>query len=60
MAVTGRPVAQVTIGKGLDVAAVDAVFSSNGEDVTLTTIHEDIPEASFLAAAEKFGAAPYR
>jgi YVTN family beta-propeller protein len=47
-AVSGRHVAEVPIGKGPDAAAFDAkrglVFSSNGQDGTLTVIHEDDPE----------------
>lgn len=45
---SGRHVADVSIGQGPDAAAFDAkrglVFSSNGEDGTLTVIHEDDPE----------------
>lgn len=41
----GARVAQIPIGKGPDAAAFDAtrglVFSSNGEDGTLTVIHQD-------------------
>jgi len=41
----GKAVASVPIGKGPDAAAFDAdrglVFSSNGEDGTITVIHED-------------------
>jgi YVTN family beta-propeller protein len=44
-AVSGRHIAEVAIGRGPDAAAFDAarglVFSSNGEDGTLTVIHED-------------------
>ena len=44
---SGRHVAEVAIGKGPDAAAFDAgrglIFSSNGEDGTLTVIHEDDP-----------------
>jgi len=47
-AVSGRHVAQVPIGQGPDAAAFDRerglVFSSNGQDGTLTVIHEDDPE----------------
>ena len=47
-AVSGRHVAEVPIGKGPDAAAFDAkrglVFSSNGQDGTLTMIHEDDPD----------------
>ena len=43
--ISGRQVAQVAIGKGPDAAAFDAksglVFSSNGEDGTLTVVHQD-------------------
>jgi YVTN family beta-propeller protein len=46
--ITGRAVASVPIGKGPDAAAFDAqralVFSSNGEDGTLSVIHEDTPD----------------
>ncbi|MDR3389788.1 MAG: YncE family protein [Rudaea sp.] len=42
---TGKHVASVAIGRGPDAAAFDAgrglVFSSNGQDGTLTVIHED-------------------
>jgi hypothetical protein len=45
---SGRHVAQVPIGKGPDAAAFDAgrklIFSSNGQDGTLTVIHEDDPD----------------
>jgi YVTN family beta-propeller protein len=45
---SGRHVAEVPIGKGPDAAAFDAkrglVFSSNGQDGTLTVIHEDDPD----------------
>jgi len=47
-AATGRHVAEVPIGKGPDAAAFDSVrglvFSSNGQDGTLTVIHEDDPD----------------
>jgi YVTN family beta-propeller protein len=47
-AVSGRHVAEVPIGKGPDAAAFDRerglIFSSNGQDGTLTVIHEDDPE----------------
>jgi YVTN family beta-propeller protein len=47
-AATGRHVAELPIGKGPDAAAFDAarqlVFSSNGQDGTLTMIHEDDPD----------------
>jgi YVTN family beta-propeller protein len=47
-AATGRHVAKVPIGRGPDAAVFDAdrglVFSSNGEDGTLTVIHEDSPD----------------
>jgi len=47
-AVSGRHVAEVPIGNGPDAAAFDRkrglVFSSNGQDGTLTVIHEDDPE----------------
>lgn len=47
-ALSGRHVAEVPIGKGPDAAAFDAdrslVFSSNGQDGTLTLIHEDDPD----------------
>lgn len=46
--VSGRHVAKVPIGKGPDAAAFDAerglFFSSNGQDGTLTVIHEDDPD----------------
>lgn len=53
MAVTdaqsGRHVASIAIGKGPDGAAFDAerglVFSSNGQDGTLTVIHEDTADS---------------
>jgi YVTN family beta-propeller protein len=42
---SGRHIAEVPIGKGPDAAAFDArrglIFSSNGQDGTLTVIHED-------------------
>jgi DNA-binding beta-propeller fold protein YncE len=45
---SGRQVATVPIGKGPDAAAFDAerrlIFSSNGQDGTLTVIHEDDPD----------------
>jgi YVTN family beta-propeller protein len=45
---SGRHVATLPIGKGPDAAAFDAgrnlVFSSNGQDGTLTLIHEDDPD----------------
>lgn len=45
---TGKNVATVAIGEGPDAAAFDAekklVFSSNGEDGTLTVVHEDAPD----------------
>lgn len=45
---SGRHVAEVPIGKGPDAAAFDAqrglIFSSNGEDGTLTVIHEADPD----------------
>lgn len=47
-AISGRHVAEVPIGQGPDAAAFDAgrglVFSSNGQDGTLTVIHEDDPD----------------
>jgi YVTN family beta-propeller protein len=47
-AASGKYVAEVPIGKGPDAAAFDAkrglIFSSNGEDGTLTVIHEDDPD----------------
>jgi YVTN family beta-propeller protein len=47
-AASGRHVAEIPIGKGPDAAAFDGeqglVFSSNGEDGTLTVIHEDDPD----------------
>ena len=52
MAVTdsasGKQIARVVIGRGPDAAAFDAdlglVFSSNGQDGTLTVVHEDTPD----------------
>jgi YVTN family beta-propeller protein len=45
---SGRHVADLPIGKGPDAAAFDAgrnlIFSSNGQDGTLTVIHEDDPD----------------
>lgn len=45
---SGRHVAEVPIGKGPDAAAFDAtrrmIFSSNGQDGTLSVIHEDDPD----------------
>jgi YVTN family beta-propeller protein len=45
---SGRHVAELPIGKGPDAAAYDAasglVFSSNGQDGTVTIIHEDDPD----------------
>jgi YVTN family beta-propeller protein len=45
---SGKHVAEVAIGAGPDAAAYDAarslVFSSNGQDGTLTVIHEDDPD----------------
>lgn len=45
---SGRRVANVAIGQGPDAAGFDTrtqqVFSSNGEDGTLTVIHEDTPD----------------
>jgi len=47
-AVTGKHVATVPIGHGSDAVGYDAqrslVFSSNGEDGTLTVIHQDTPD----------------
>jgi len=47
-AASGRHVAEIPIGKGPDAAAFDGeqglVFSSNGEDGTLTVIHEEDPD----------------
>ncbi|MGA2562022.1 MAG: YncE family protein [Steroidobacteraceae bacterium] len=47
-AVSGKKVAEAPIGNGPDAAAFDAerglVFSSNGQDGTLTVIHEDDPD----------------
>jgi gamma-glutamyltranspeptidase / glutathione hydrolase len=47
-AASGRRVAELPIGKGPDAAAFDEerglIFSSNGEDGTLTMIHEDDPD----------------
>jgi YVTN family beta-propeller protein len=45
---SGKHIAEVAIGKGPDAAAFDAgrglIFSSNGQDGTLTVIHEDDPD----------------
>jgi YVTN family beta-propeller protein len=45
---TGKQVARVVIGGGPDAAAFDTdlglVFSSNGQDGTLTVVHEDTPD----------------
>jgi YVTN family beta-propeller protein len=45
---SGKYIAEVPIGKGADAAAFDGgrdlVFSSNGQDGTLTVIHEDDPD----------------
>ncbi len=45
---SGKHIAEVPIGKGPDAAAFDAqrglIFSSNGQDGTLTVIHEDDPD----------------
>jgi hypothetical protein len=45
---SGQHVAEVPIGKGPDAATFDAgralIFSSNGQDGTLTVIHEDEPD----------------
>jgi YVTN family beta-propeller protein len=47
-AASGKHVAEVPIGKGPDAAAFDVqrglIFSSNGQDGTLTVIHEDDPD----------------
>jgi YVTN family beta-propeller protein len=47
-AVSGRHIAELPIGKGPDAAIFDAArglaFSSNGQDGTLTVIHEDDPD----------------
>ena len=47
-ALSGRHIAQLAIGNGPDAAAFDAekalLFSSNGQDGTLTVIHEDDPD----------------
>ncbi len=46
--VSGRQVARVVIGSGPDAAVFDSdlglVFSSNGQDGTLTVIHEESPD----------------
>jgi YVTN family beta-propeller protein len=53
-AASGRPVAEAPIGKGPDAAAFDSkralLFSSNGEDGTLTVIHEDDADHYSVAA----------
>jgi len=45
---SGKPVANLAIGAGVDATAFDPksalAFSSNGEDGTLTVIHEDSPD----------------
>jgi YVTN family beta-propeller protein len=47
-AASGRHVAEVPIGKGPDAAVFDAkrslIFSSNGQDGTLSVIHEEDPD----------------
>jgi DNA-binding beta-propeller fold protein YncE len=47
-AASGRNIASVPIGKGPDAAVFDAdralLYSSNGEDGTLTVIHQDDPD----------------
>lgn len=47
-AASGRNVATLPIGKGPDAAVFDAdralLFSSNGEDGTLTVVHQDDPD----------------
>jgi DNA-binding beta-propeller fold protein YncE len=54
---TGRQVASAAIGKGPDAAAFDVerglVFSSNGEDGTLTVVHEDTPDTYHVVATVK-------
>ncbi len=51
---SGRPVARVAIGEGPDAAAYDAdlgfVFSSNGEDGTLTVIHQETADSYRVVA----------
>jgi DNA-binding beta-propeller fold protein YncE len=46
--VTGKQAAKVVIGRGPDAAVYDPdlalVFSSNGEDGTLTVVHEESPD----------------
>jgi YVTN family beta-propeller protein len=53
-AASGRHVAEAPIGKGPDAAAYDAqrglIFSSNGEDGTLTVIHQDDADHYSVAA----------
>jgi YVTN family beta-propeller protein len=52
---SGRHVAEIPIGKGPDAAAFDGerglAFSSNGEDGTLTVIHEDDPDHYTIVAS---------
>jgi YVTN family beta-propeller protein len=56
-AATGRNIGSVPIGEGPDAAEFDAdralVFSSNGEDGTLTVIHQDDPDHYAVIATVK-------
>jgi YVTN family beta-propeller protein len=56
-AATGRNIASVPIGEGPDAAEFDAdralLFSSNGEDGTLTVIHQDDPDHYSVIATVK-------
>ncbi len=51
---TGKAIARVTIGNGPDAAEYDAehglVFSSNGQDGTLTVVHQDSPDKYTVVA----------
>ena len=53
-AVTGKAVARVPIGSGPDAAEFDEehglVFSSNGQDGTLSVVHEDSPDQYSVVA----------
>jgi YVTN family beta-propeller protein len=56
-AATGRNITSVPIGEGPDAAEFDAdralLFSSNGEDGTLTVIHQDDPDHYSVIATVK-------
>ena len=51
---SGKPVANLAIGAGVDATAfapkAALAFSSNGEDGTLTVIHEDTPDKFTVVA----------